>query len=128
MALTATARQKVMSDTMKILGIQTTAVHFSAGFDRPNLFFEVRQKPTSTGKSVCGMKSSYSDFVTVGETHREILTYIMAEGRATQTGIVYCMTKKDAEDMSDFLRENNVNLLLYNWQMDFIFCLCSDPG
>jgi superfamily II DNA helicase RecQ len=48
-ALTATARSRVMEDTMKILGIQKTAERFSAGFDRPNLYFEVRQKPSSTG-------------------------------------------------------------------------------
>ena len=48
-ALTATARSKVMKDTMKILGILNTATRFSAGFDRPNLYFKVRQKPSSTG-------------------------------------------------------------------------------
>jgi bloom syndrome protein len=48
-ALTATARTKVMQDTMRILGIEQSAQVFSVGFDRPNLFFEVRQKPTSTG-------------------------------------------------------------------------------
>lgn len=25
------------------------------------------------------------------------------------TGIIYCMTKKDTEQMADFLRENNVS-------------------
>lgn len=52
-AMTATARSKVMDDTMKILGIQRSAVRFSAGFDRPNLYFEVRQKPSSTGEIRC---------------------------------------------------------------------------
>ena len=51
-ALTATARGKVMGDTMKILGITATAVTFWAGLDRPNLYFEVRHKPSSTGSVV----------------------------------------------------------------------------
>ena len=43
-ALTATARKKVRDDTIRILGIQETHKLFLLGFDRPNLFFEVRQK------------------------------------------------------------------------------------
>ena len=48
-ALTATARDKVMQDTLRILGLDRSAKIFSVGFDRPNLFFAVRQKPSSTG-------------------------------------------------------------------------------
>jgi ATP-dependent DNA helicase RecQ len=48
-ALTATARAAVQADTMRILGIETSARVFSAGFDRPNLLFAVRRKPASTG-------------------------------------------------------------------------------
>jgi ATP-dependent DNA helicase Q1 len=48
-ALTATARKKVADDTMKILKM-SNCVKFFAGYDRPNLFFEVRHKPSSTSE------------------------------------------------------------------------------
>jgi bloom syndrome protein len=44
LALTATARKKVADDTKKVLRIPL-AVSFHAGFDRPNLFFQVVTKP-----------------------------------------------------------------------------------
>jgi ATP-dependent DNA helicase Q1 len=48
-ALTATARKKVADDTIRILRM-TSCKKFFTGYDRPNLFFEVRQKPASTRK------------------------------------------------------------------------------
>ncbi len=67
-ALTATARKRVADDTMKILNMEKcvkfntgvllfvnmyplSAAHCShrPGFDRPNLFFEVREKPSRKG-------------------------------------------------------------------------------
>ena len=47
-ALTATARQKVAEDTIRILRMNK-CVRFSTGYDRPNLFFEVRPKKDKTG-------------------------------------------------------------------------------
>lgn len=38
----------------------------------------------------------------------------MENNRQDETGIVYCMTKKDAELVSDFLRENNVKADFYH--------------
>ena len=54
------ARGKVMTDVKKILGIAKTATVFSAGFDRPNLYFEVRQKPSSTGLIYFPINREYS--------------------------------------------------------------------
>ena len=45
LALTATARKKVAEDTKKVLRI-SHAHMFHSGFDRPNLFFQVVNKPS----------------------------------------------------------------------------------
>lgn len=47
-ALTATSRKQVSLDTMKILSIEGCKV-FTGGYDRPNLKFEVCEKPINQG-------------------------------------------------------------------------------
>eukprot|EP01038_Epipyxis_sp_PR26KG_P007204 gene7204-9832_t len=93
-ALTATARKKVADDTLKILNIEK-CIKFNTGYDRPNLYFEVRQKPNK------------------GETFAHVLSYIQATF-PNDTGIIYCMTKKDCEETSDFLRENKISADYYH--------------
>lgn len=51
-ALTATARKKVADDTVRILQIPNCR-RFHTGFDRPNLYFEVLEKPIKIGNNVC---------------------------------------------------------------------------
>jgi RecQ family ATP-dependent DNA helicase len=108
-ALTATARKKVADDTIKILQIPNcrrfntgtglrmssillSSLVFPKGFDRPNLLFEVIEKSTE-----------------IEETYDQMLNYI-ATYFPNDTGIVYCMTKKDCEATSDFLRDAGVSL------------------
>jgi len=89
-ALTATARMKVVEDVVKSLKIPNCA-RFNTGFDRPNLFFEVREK---------------SGNKTVALEH--LLDYILTCQSIDYTGIVYCMTKLQCEETSDFLIENAI--------------------
>eukprot|EP01041_Mallomonas_annulata_P003737 gene3737-7420_t len=95
LALTATARKQVVEDICKVLRIPT-AVRYSTGFDRSNLIFEVRDKPSS-----------------LAEAFKHVLNYINKRFRGA-SGIVYCMTKKDTEFLADFLRENNVLVDYYH--------------
>ena len=88
-ALTATARQNVAADTKKILRI-THAREFSLGYDRPNLMFEVCEKP--------GKKTDANQFV----------LYLIGTFPIGATGILYCMTKADCEQLADFLRSNGI--------------------
>lgn len=94
--LTATARQKVAEDCIKILNIPR-CVKFSTGYDRPNLFFEVRSKPES-----------------LSGTHTAILEYILHSAPAQATGIVYCMARRETEELADFLRANNLQADYYH--------------
>ena len=62
LAVTATARKAVADDVIKILDIYNCK-KFSCGFDRPNLFFEVRKKPAKmidTLKCVLDYIKTYS--------------------------------------------------------------------
>ena len=95
LALTATARKKVADDTKRILRIQQ-AVVFNSGYDRPNLFFQVHEKPTK-----------------MTETLKLLLGYIQTHPVNT-TGIVYCMTKKECEETAEFLADNDVKADFYH--------------
>lgn len=94
-ALTATARHAVAEDTIKILCIPG-ARRFSTGFDRPNLYFEVREKPTNHG-----------------ETCKHVLNYIKKRFPSA-CGIIYCMTKKETEILADFLRTHQLPVDFYH--------------
>lgn len=112
-AFTATATDIVKRDIVKILGLfQPFAV--TTGFDRANLYFEVR--PT---------EQKHKDGVLLGIV-REL------NGRS---GIVYCSTRKNVEAVCAFLRLNGVNARCYHAglpdderraaQEDFIYDRCS---
>lgn len=88
--LTATARKKVADDCIRILSIPR-CIRFSTGYDRPNLFFSVTPKPDSQT-----------------DTHEAILNYILQSAPSQATGIVYCMVRKETEDLADFLRSHQV--------------------
>ena len=95
LALTATARKKVADDTKRILKIQQALV-FNSGYDRPNLFFQVYEKPTK-----------------MVETLKLLLSYIQSQPSHT-SGIVYCMTRKECEDTAEYLTKNDVKADFYH--------------
>ena len=93
-ALTATATPKVQLDIQKNLGMQDAAV-FKSSFNRPNLFYEVRSKAGAT---------------------KEIIRYIKQhEGKS---GIIYCLSRKKVEELSDLLKVNGIKALPYHAGMD----------
>lgn len=67
---------------------------FTTGYDRPNLFFEVREK---------SKKGS--------DTMPAMLKYVRTHPPNT-TGIVYCFSKSDCEKAAAFLTFNNVSITL----------------
>ena len=123
LALTATASAKVSQDTIATLGM-IDCTRFNAGFDRPNLFFEVRPKPPNSKDML-----------------QEVLDYINAKYRG-QTGIIYCMTKMQCEEAADFLREKGMSADYYHagmlqgdrrsvqaaWQMGKVQIVCATIG
>ena len=93
-ALTATATPKVQMDIQKNLGMLDSAV-FKSSFNRPNLFYEVRSKINAT---------------------KEIIRYIKSnEGRS---GIIYCLSRKKVEELSELLAANNIKVAPYHAGMD----------
>ena len=90
-ALTATATPKVKDDIIKNLGINKAKL-FNASFNRPNLFYEVRKKTS--------------------EINKEIIFFI--KKRENKSGIIYCLSRKNVNELSEFLQVNGVNALPYH--------------
>jgi ATP-dependent DNA helicase RecQ len=90
-ALTATATPAVREDIVKQLAIEG-AVEIISGFDRSNLYLEVRE--TST----------------VAEKARAIASLC----RDARTGIVYAGTRRNVEDIHKSLRRNGIDAVAYH--------------
>ena len=94
-ALTATATPKVQHDIQKNLGMMEATVYKSS-FNRPNLYYEVKQKTNDIDK--------------------DIIKYIKTqEGKS---GIIYCLSRKKVEDFAEILKTNGINALPYHAGMD----------
>ena len=89
-ALTATATPKVQSDILKNLGIQD-AVIFKSSFNRPNLYYEIRNKV---------------------EPEKDIVRFIRQN--PGKSGIIYCLSRKKVEEMAAFLNINGIRALPYH--------------
>lgn len=94
-ALTATATPKVQHDIQKNLGMVNAAV-FKASFNRPNLYYEVRQKTKTTD--------------------RDIIRFI--KNNPSKSGIIYCLSRKKVEELAELLVVNNIKSLPYHAGMD----------
>jgi ATP-dependent DNA helicase RecQ len=94
MALTATATPKVQHDIQKNLGMLDAQV-FKASFNRPNLYYEVRPKINA---------------------EKEIIKYI--KNNAGKSGIIYCLSRRKVEELSEQLQVNGIKVLPYHAGMD----------
>jgi ATP-dependent DNA helicase RecQ len=93
-ALTATATPKVQHDIQKNLGMLDASV-FKSSFNRPNLYYEIRPKVHAT---------------------KEIIRFI--KNNAGKSGIIYCLSRKKVEELSETLRINGIKALPYHAGMD----------
>jgi ATP-dependent DNA helicase RecQ len=93
-ALTATATAKVQHDIQKNLGILNAQV-FKASFNRPNLYYEVRQKV---------------------KPENQIIRFI--KENAGKSGIIYCLSRKKVEELAETLKINGIKVLPYHAGMD----------
>ncbi|MDD5780410.1 MAG: DNA helicase RecQ [Bacteroidales bacterium] len=94
-ALTATATDKVRTDIKKNLGI-TDALEFKSSFNRPNLYYEVRQKTKNVD--------------------RDIIRFIRRN--PGKSGIIYCLSRKKVEELAEVLRTNDIKAEAYHAGMD----------
>ena len=90
-ALTATATPKVQDDIIKNLKISDSKL-FKSSFNRPNLYYEVRPKND--------------------ETEVDLIKFI--KSNQGESGIIYCLSRKNVEDLSQLLNINGVKSLPYH--------------
>lgn len=93
MALTATADKVTREDIQKQLNLVDPCI-FISSFDRPNLSLEVRR----------GYR--------MREKHLAILNFISR--RPDQSGIIYCMSRKNTETVAAMLQEHDINVAVYH--------------
>jgi len=93
-ALTATATPKVQSDILKNLGI-SDAVVFKSSFNRPNLYYEIRDK---------------------SDPKRDIIKYI--KQNPGKSGIIYCLSRKKVEELAELLNINGIKAAPYHAGLD----------
>ncbi len=96
-ALTATATDKVRLDIKKNLGIPD-ATEFKSSFNRPNLYYEVRQKTDSIDK--------------------QIIKFIRQH--PGKSGIVYCLSRKKVEELAANLIANDIKAAPYHAGLDTV--------
>lgn len=94
-ALTATATDKVRTDIKRSLGI-ADAQEFKSSFNRPNLYYEIRQKTADIDKQI-------------------IMFIRQHEGKS---GIIYCLSRKKVEELAEILKANNIKAAPYHAGLD----------
>ena len=94
-ALTATADAETRADIKHYLQLEN-AREFVAGFDRPNIYYQVVEK--NGGK-------------------KQLLQFIKQQPPG-QSGIVYCLSRKKVDDTAAFLNENGIPAAAYHAGMD----------
>ena len=90
-ALTATATPKVQDDIIKNLSLKDVQIYKSS-FNRPNLFYEVKHKTDNVNK--------------------DVISFIKKNDG--KSGIVYCLSRKKVDEITNLLQLNNINALPYH--------------
>lgn len=93
-AFTATATAEVRDDIVQALGLHEPFIK-TTGFDRPNLYFAVEQ-PTSKGMKLLQLLNERKD----------------------KSGIVYCSTRKNVEEICDLLLSRGLPATRYHAGLD----------
>lgn len=99
LGLTATATMDVINDIKKILRMPK-CILFKSSFNRPNLYYEVREKPSNNE-----------------ECMTEIANLIKNKF-PQQSGIVYCFSQRECENVASELCSRGVKADFYHAQMD----------
>lgn len=94
-ALTATATPKVQDDILKNLSMPNANV-FKSSFNRPNLYYEVRPKTKNVDADIIRFVKQHSG----------------------KSGIIYCLSRKKVEDLSQTLQVNGISSVPYHAGLD----------
>jgi len=93
LAFTATATPRVRADIVKQLALIDAAIHI-ASFDRPNLFYSVTPKSSKTYAA------------------------LLAQARQGGAGIVYCLSRKRVDELTERLQGDGIAALPYHAGLD----------
>lgn len=96
-AFTATATEAVKKDILNMLELDAPYI-VTTGFDRPNLYFEVRRPRTLAGRM--------DELLDILDTH---------DGKS---GIIYCSTRKSVDELYETLSCQDYNVTRYHAGLD----------
>ncbi|XP_074660156.1 uncharacterized protein LOC141912708 isoform X2 [Tubulanus polymorphus] len=99
LGLTATATSKVLDDIKTILNIPKCVI-FQDSFNRPNLYYEIRPK-----------SSNHKD-------NMEEMQKLIKTSFPNQSGIIYCLSQKDSEDVARDLQTYGIKTGCYHARLD----------
>lgn len=95
LGLTATATKNVIEDVKKILNIPVCTL-FKASFNRPNLFYEIKQK-----------SSEYKEAM-------DNIQQLIQRRFTNQSGIIYCLSRKESQDVTMDLQQRGIKTGCYH--------------
>ena len=98
LGLTATATNYVVDDIKKILNIQK-CILFKSTFNRPNIFYEVRIKPSSQIECI------------------DAISDLISERFPNESGIIYCLSQRESEEVAQELRSRGHRTDYYHAQL-----------
>lgn len=99
LGLTATATAAVLLDVQRMLDIRGCLL-IKAPFNRPNLFYSIIDKPSSTDECV------------------EILEKLLKYRYKDQSGIIYATSIKDCEELASKLRSKHLKVASYHANLE----------
>jgi len=95
MALTATADESTRNEIITRLGLQTAEI-FISGFDRPNIHYRISPKQ---------------------DTKKQLLNFLDKKHK-DRAGIIYCLSRKKVDSLSEWLRVKGYDALPYHAGLD----------
>jgi len=99
LGLTATATINVLNDIKEILNLKDFVL-FKASFNRPNLYYEIRDKPSNHEECI----RSIADLISTKFPN--------------QSGIIYCFSQRESELVANDLRKWSIKADPYHAQID----------
>jgi ATP-dependent DNA helicase RecQ len=96
LALTATADTRTVLDIQRQLGLEDWPV-FRASFDRPNIFMNAVPREQERG---------------------QLRSFIRRAGDGTGAGLIYCGTRRKAEQTADWLKQDGLDALVFHAGLD----------